>query len=244
MGGGGAEDARSWYRIALASGDPGAASARSAVERASDLLRSIPAASRRRLGFAPEVEATRALAAAAAGRVDAALEILSAASRDLGDGAEVRFANGLVLQRAGRHVAALERLAAALAVSTGPLPAPLLAAAGRRAFRSALAESLHVVGRRAAARREDARARAEAPAAFNVFTEPLDSISRAPDAAHALGLLADAARVGRDSADAWLRAAAILIDNRRDEAAAAAIEKAAAMGADPSALFRRRQRHA
>jgi hypothetical protein len=139
-------------------------------------------------------------------------------------------------------MAAIERLSAALRVAGGPLPAPALAASGRRAFRAALAESLHVVGREPAARQANAAARAEAPLSFNVFTEPLDRLGRAPDPGHSLSLLADAARVGRDAAGAWLRAAALLSDIGRDDVAAEALEKAAALGADGGALFRLRKR--
>lgn len=240
--GDGADGARSFYRAALAAPSPAEPAARAAIERASECLRSLPPPSRRCVPFAPEVEALRALDAAAERRIDAALEILAAAARDLGDGAEIRFAQGLVLQRAGRHVAAIERLHAALRVASGPLPAPGLAASGRRAFRAALAESLHVVGREAAARQADAAARAEAPASFNVFTEPLSGLARSPDPGHSLAILADAARVGRDAAGAWLRAGALLLEIGRGEVAADALEKAAALGADPGALFRLRKR--
>jgi len=239
--GDGAEAARSWWRIATTS-EPGSPSARSALERASDLLRLLPPEARRAIAFAREVECLRALDAAAERRFDGARDLLDAAARDLGDGAEIRFARGLVLQRAGRHVAAIDALGSALRVADGALPAPGLAAAGRRSYRAALAESLHVVGREEAARQANAAARAEAPLSFNVFTEPLERLSRSPDPGHSLSILADAARVGRDAAGAWLRAAALLTAIGRAEVAADALEKAASLGADPGALVRLRKR--
>jgi len=230
----GQDDAGAWYRIAVGGQDPAAFGP--AIVRASDLLRVLPAPERRRLPFASEVEALRALSVAAERRHDEALAMIAAAAKDLGDGADLRFARGLVLQGAGRHAAAVDAFSSAIRVANGPVPPRGLSGSGRRTYRSALAESLHVAGRATEARQAAAAARAEAPDSFNVFTEPLGRIGRAPFPSHSLGLLADAARCGRDAAGAWLRAAALLLALGRREVAEDALEKAAHLGADPAAL--------